>query len=522
MNRLKTLFAALCLCGSVLYAQQPDIYDETVTSVSNVAATVTNLGNLGNSFSGSFNVENAPSLEYPAGSGIEHIFTGGLWLGGITNGQVAVSTGAVDDAQGYSTGKAGFEFSSKSPLQERSSLFNRPFFSPNAISHQDLVSTFTDSAITVFTGSSNIQIQNHLVPLNAEVEFQLYNWNFSFANFFLILNFRVRNVGNSPIDSLFIGYWMDGVVRNVNITPPGGTAFFNKGGNGYIDSLNMGYEWDAIGDVGFTDSYIGLKYLGSEQNGFCPLSPNFGVHYNTWQFRNSADPLFFFPVNDLQRYGKMQNGLNYLPDWPDIQANIKSANNRSTLVSAGPYQSLNPGEHIDIAFAVVLAKRVFDGLPASANTPAQRANLIQNAGWAQTAYDGEDVNGNCILDPGEDQDGNQRISRFILPTPPDPPIMRVVPGDNVIDVYWSDNSLYSVDPISQKQDFEGFRLYKTQVGFDVQETQDILRDLQLVREWDSAGNALSFEVGFDEVRLDEPLTFPGDTNVYRLVTALKT
>ncbi|MEL6592136.1 MAG: hypothetical protein AAFQ87_13945 [Bacteroidota bacterium] len=513
MKRSLTLFLLLSLSG-LTWAQLPDLFDEKVTSAGNVAGTITNLGSVGNSFNGSFNVEEFPSLEYPAGSNIEHIFDGGLWIGGLVNGQVAVSTGAVDDASGYATGKAGFEFTSKIPLSERSSLFDSPFFTPEAISHQDYVSTFTDSAISFFNGSSNLPIAGHLTPLGVEVEFQSYNWNFSFANFFLILNFRIKNVNTVPIDSLFLGYWMDGVVRNVQITPPGGTAFYNKGGNGFIDSLGMGYEFDALGDIGFTDSYLGLKYLGSEQSGACPASPNFGVHYNTWQFRNSADPLFFFPVNDLQRYGKMANGLNYLMSWDDIQTNINSANNRSTLVSAGPYTTLLPGESIDIAFAMVLAKRVFDGLPASANTPAQRANLIQNAGWAQTAYNGEDANGNCILDPGEDRNGDGKITRFILPTPPDPPKMRVVPGENKIDVYWSDNAEKSVDPISKLQDFEGYRLYKTAVGFDVQETQDVLASLNLISEWDIPGNTISFDAGFEGARLEEAVTFPGDTNTY--------
>ena len=40
--------------------------------------------------------------------------------------------------------------------------------------------------------------------------------------------------------------------------------FFNKGGNGYADSLMIAYEFDAAGDVGFTDSYVGIQYLGSD------------------------------------------------------------------------------------------------------------------------------------------------------------------------------------------------------------------------------------------------------------------
>lgn len=497
-------------------AQLPDIFDEQVTTASNIGATITNLGMIGNSFRGSFNVEGAPSLEYPVGSGIEHVFDGGIWIGGLKNGQISVSTGAVDDPSGYSTGKAGFEFTSKTPLRERSNLFDNPFFSPDAISHQDFYSTFTDTATNLFTGSSNIEIQGHDNPLDLSVDFTALNWNFAFANFFIILNFRITNVGDIPIDSMHIGYWADGVIRNVNITPPGGSAFFNKGGNGFVDTMDMAYEFDATGDVGFTDSYFALKYLGSEYEGNCITDPLFKTHFNTWQFRNSADPRYFFPSMEDDKYDKLKNGLNHLrPEtWQAIKKEINAANNRSNLISVGPYPRLQPGETIEFALAIVCARRGQDGLPASANTPAQRAGLLQNAGWAQRAYLGEDANGNCMLDPGEDIDGNGKITRFVLPSPPNIPATKIVAGDNQIDVYWSDNSESSIDPISKEMDFEGYRLYKTAIGFDVQDIQDVLSSLNQIGTWDIPGNGLAFDGGMEGIRLDDPVTFEGDTVTY--------
>jgi hypothetical protein len=512
MHRLWLTLSLLAIAGP-LWPQGADIYDEKVTSAGNIGATISNLGIIGNSFSGSFNVLGYPSCEYPVNSGIEHIFEGGLWVGGVRNGQTLVTTGAVDASSGYSTGAAGFEFASSNPLGERSALFDSPFYNPLAVSHQDFFSTFTDTALFLRTATNRIPIQEHLNPLGIKVDFQSYNWNFAFANFFVILNFRITNIGNGPIDSVFTGYWADGVIRNVNITPPGGTAFFNKGGNGFVDSLNLGYEFDATGDIGFTDSYMGIMLLGAELNGNCPV-PAPRVNFNTWQFRNSADPLYFYPLNDVQKYGKMATGLNYLSNWDDIQRSINEPNNRSNLLTTGPFTRLNPGEYVDIAFAVVCARRVKDGQPARVNSPEQRANLLQNAGWARTAYLGEDLNANCRLDPGEDRDGNGRISRFILPAPPDAPHMRVVARDKAIDVYWTDRSESSIDPISQRQDFEGYRIYKTALGFDVQETQDILAALQLTGQWDIPDNGFSLETGVDAIRLADPVKFNGDTNTY--------
>lgn len=516
---MKQYISLLCLglLSSTLWGQAS--YEEKATNVGNLGMTVSNLGIVGNSFSGTFTVEGFPSCEFPIGSGVEHIFDGGLWIGANINGvTTAVTSGAVDASSGYSTGRSGFEFSAPvgSTLAERSTLFDSPYYLPNAVSHQDFVSDFSDSAVIV-PGTST-PISNHDNPLDVSVHFESYNWNYSFANFFVILNFRITNIGGNTLDGLHIGYWVDGVVRNVNITQPGGTAFYNKGGNGYIDSLNLAYEFDAAGDVGFTDSYVASKFLGAEDaNGFHhpELDTSFKCHFNSWQFNNAADPLYFFPGNDLAKYGKMQTGLNYRSDYQSaIVPNLRTPSNRSFLISAGPFASLQPGQSVDIAFAIVCARKFDDGSPTSFDTDAQKNNLIKNASWAQTAYNGEDVNFNGILDAGEDRDNNNRITRFILPSPPDLPKVKIVSSDHKIEVYWTKNAEASVDPISKKQDFEGYRIYKTQLGFDVQDVQDITSALRLVGEFDKQGNSLFYNTGFAGIALPAPVTFSGDTTRY--------
>ena len=498
-------------------------FEEKATSASNIGMTVTNFGIIGNAFGASFDLEGQPSCEYPKGSGIEHLFDGGLWIGAKLNGSVeAVTTGAIDASSGYTTGARGFEFTAPvgSSLNERSSLFNSPLYDFNAISHQDFVADFADTA--VFIPGTSIQILGHDNPLGVGVHMETYNWNYPFANFFVIMNFRITNVGTNSLDSLYIGYWTDNVVRNVNITQPGGSAFFNKGGNGYIDSLYMCYEFDAAGDTLYTQSYAATKFLGADdKTGFRHprVDPNFLPHYNTWQFNNTSDPLYFFPQDDFARYAKMSNGLNHFAppqqDWAtQIRPALKAASNRTNLISVGPFTSLLPGESVNIAFAIICAKRAEDGQPIKYDTDAQKANLALNAQWAQTAYNGEDANFNGILDLGEDKDGDGIIDRFILPSPPTVPVVKVVPRDNEIDVYWTKASEFSVDPISNTQDFEGYKLYKTSVGFDVKDVVDIAKELKLVAEYDIPGNSYSFNTGLEEVLLPTPVTFQGDTTRY--------
>ncbi|HHG86262.1 MAG TPA: hypothetical protein ENJ82_16045, partial [Bacteroidetes bacterium] len=379
---MKILYAVIIAVFStnLAYAQS---FDEKYTTASNVGLTVSNLGIIGNAFNGSFDLEGFPSCKYPKDSDIEHIFDGGLWVGAKINGVTdAVTTGALDASSGYSTGRAGFEFSAPvgSQLLEKSSLFDSPVFDPSAVSHQDFIADFADTAIIV--PGTNTPILDHNDPLDISVHMESYNWNFPFADYFVILNFRITNIGNQNLEDVYIGYWTDCIVRNLSITNVGSSGFFSRGGNGYIDSLHMAYEFDADPNLSsFTSSYVSTKFLGAtDKTGFRhpKLDTNFRSHYSTWQFNNSSDPLYFFPQDDFARYAKMSNGLNFLPQFQSqIIPNIRTPSNRTHLVSTGPYANLAPGDYIDVAFAIVLAKKANDGQPAPADTDEQKSILIQ-------------------------------------------------------------------------------------------------------------------------------------------------
>ncbi len=282
------------------------------TNVGNIGMTITNFGTYGHGF---VLWPEQPSCEYPLGSGIEHIFDGGLWVGGYTSNDSTgsnrqgpfVTTGAVD-ASSVSSRGGGFEFTNApgSMMLERSSLSDSRYYNPKAVSHQDFVCDYTDTNTTLLNGEV---IEGH-DPLGLVVHQESYAWNFPFADFFVIINYTLKNVTNKYIDSVYVGLWTDAVVRNTKVTPPGGASFYNKGGDGYSDSMKIAYEFDATGDVGFTDSYVGIQFLGSTPA--LDSSINIGgtnlpsVNFVSWQFRNTDDPNFFSPQDDIERYRKMQ------------------------------------------------------------------------------------------------------------------------------------------------------------------------------------------------------------------------
>ena len=531
--KLKSSFLILLLQISfsviVIAQESQNILQKTLdddnskfTNTGNIGLTVTNFGTYGHGFS---LWPDQPSCEYPKGSGIEHIFDGGLYIGAyISNNSSGsgklgpyVTTGAVDAASVSSRG-GGFEFTNRAGEKtfERSSLYDSPFYQPSAISHQDFVMNFTDTNTVYLNGEP---ITDHH-PLGVVVNQESYAWNFPFADFFVIMNYTIKNTSAKFIDSVYVGLWTDAVVRNTKITGrPSGSAFFSKGGNGYNDSIKIAYEFDATGDPGFTDSYIGVQALGSEPR----LSEKIllqgdsvsTVNFVSWQYKNTDDPNFFAPQDDIARYSKMQGYFGGSNRWLDgvNPSSLVTPSNRSILITQGPFHSIAPGDSINVVFAIVTAKK-YGNDPAYLDTQEQKTNLYISADWALRAYFGEDRNRNGILDANEDLNGDGKITRYILPTPPTTPKVKVIPDNQKATIYWDRRAEYSVDPISGKRDFEGYKLYRTQAGFDLTQTQNLQNKLVVLAEFDSTGNDIGFNTGFSAVRLDEPVTFANDTTKY--------
>ncbi|MCU0612869.1 MAG: hypothetical protein MUE60_13915 [Candidatus Eisenbacteria bacterium] len=495
------------------------------SNTGNINLTISNYGTFGDGFQVQF-PDDQPSCEYPVGSHVEHMFDGGLWIGvKLPDGQTRVTTGAVDVAY-LSDVAAGFEFTnSADPLDvliERSSLLDSRYYHPEAVSHQDFIANYTDSN-TVVPGTS-ITIPDH-TPMNVSVHMQTYAWNYPFADAFVIFNYTIKNTSRQAFNNIWLGLWADLVVRNVSITPPRiGTPFYQHVGNGWVDSLDIAYAYDYDGDPGFTESYVGLKLLGVTPQSGDSLYEG-AAHMHVWAFRNTSDPVYFSPQNDRERYEKMSVPLTPA----QLEAIYRSPSNRMTLISTGPFQRLDPDSSMNIVFAVVCAKK-YGNDPNTEDTELAKRNLYSNSYWAQTAYngedrngngvldtleedlnangildEGEDVNGNGVLDRNEDLDDDGVLDRYILPTPPVTPRVKVVAADGAVTLYWDARAEESIDFITGKKDFEGYRIYRSRLYEDLP-GRDLLSSMIRIAEYDSV-DAIGYDTGFDLARLPEPAVF---------------
>jgi len=525
--------------------------------VGNLGLTVTNYGVLGQGYSAA--LKDQPSCLYKYHSRrekerIEHFSYAGLWIGGIggMNGehQKLVSTAIVDGVFQY--GEAGFEFTNSADegdtVIERSSIVTSPYFDPKAISHQDFICNFTDRNTTV--PGTNIELIGH-TPLGINVHFESYAWNYSYADAFVILNYTITNISAYPIEDVYVGIWVDCSVANMNYTSiyePGGGFTWYDNLDGFDKEYSMGYQYDADGDNGYAESYFGLRALGAS----VPREM-YQVHYDQWQWNTASDaqfPAYFMPGTDEERYEKLST--TPAAAFPDQPASWL------LLVSMGPLGDLAPGDTVNAVFAIVCG---FWG-EGTTDSPERRKNLRLNSDWAQTAYNGEDVdgdgkldpnedlNGNGILDPGEDDykpeldlnnngrwdpgepifgdgDGNLdidediyensrrgivahngKIDRYILPSPPPSPNLLVVPGDRKVTLYWDNTPELYEDPITREIDFEGYRIYSSPKTAGSEDEATLLAQFDLV-------DNLGYDTGFRAIQFDT--TINGHAYQYRFV-----
>ncbi|MCP4581137.1 MAG: hypothetical protein GY839_05930 [candidate division Zixibacteria bacterium] len=530
LSRSISFILLIILISTVFLYSRTAIDDAThVTDIGNISMTITNYGVYGTAF----RIEDQASCEYPIGSHIEHLWMGGLWFGGEQNGQRKVSTGAID-AYPDAAASEGFEFTTRDTgsviyqIEERSSLTSSQFFHPEAISHQDFICDFSDSSIYVIDESGEqIQIPEH-DPFGIDIHQETYSWSLPFADAFVIFSFDITNKSEFPIENIWIGYWYEPTIGNTDLTPYSGPdrswSFYDDPCN-MIDTMAMGYSFDRDGDDGFAESYIGCRVLGSTPafydttDGRILYAGPDAFKYNIWKWRNQQDPLFSTPASDGQRYIRLSTGLNDVPIWPE-EAFVSS--NWTQMVSTGPYPTLLPDSTMQIVFAIVCAEK-YGPDPMSEDTPLAKTNLINNASWAKIAYDGEDKNSNGILDPDEDLEGpngeppNGVIDRYILPSAPPPPMMRLVASDKAVDIYWNNSPESYVDPVIGVEDFEGYKIYRARMTQDNQGQG--LRDLfQLIGQFDRV-DSIGFNTGLEFVRLPEPVEIDGHLMHYKLTNS---
>ena len=462
--------AAAADTGSRVFVSLISGRDEAGRDLNLMSVNLTNYGFIGNNFT-----SRTPSMEYPVGTGHEHLVRGGLWIGAIAadaNGAfTGVSTGSVDGFTGDAASSAT-EFSPEGDrLEVRSSLPNNRRFSPLAVSERDLIGNFDD----LIPKRAQNNREDHR-PLGVTVRQENYSWSFADYRHMVFFHWVITNNG-APLRNAYVGVYNElasGPKNNFSNWPPGG-AWFKKKQIGWVDSLSMFTEryCQSVPIPGgcfysVTPEIAGVKLLGVRPGNLTTAPIDKQVTMQSWSFA----PGDVDRDEDTERYALMSSGqktvLNPLPT--DLSPRDGDP---VELIAVGPFAQVNPGDSVEVDFVYLGG--------------TDDANLIKRARTAQRAYD----------------------LNYIVPVPPPSPRFKAIVREGAVDYYWDDSPEEFLDPTSPTpKDFEGYRLY---AGGERE-------DLHMIGQFDLSAaphDTTGFNTGLASIRLAVPVVIDGVTYQYK-------
>lgn len=412
----------------------------------NVQLAIANNGTfgvLGGSITDPFSGEVIQSCVYPRNTDLVYLWVSAIWIGGIVGRDTLVSVG---DEDFYQTRElwpdvepfGRFRYESIDPASE--------FFSPDAYSEQDIICEYTDTLtdprlvdVDNFTGRAH-------QPLGIKVTQRSMAWSYSYADDFILFDYRVENIGPRTLHDVYLGIWVDGDVWHTSRNSPEGwnddlVGFYRThpaqcAHCSYKDTIAVAYHADNDGDPtegGDWDDksvphVMGVRVIRTPQDSLAYSFNWWVIDYGgtTYDFgpRQAGtpdDPFRSFgsrlgtPRGDPNKYYIMRHPeFDYdlirtaqnkaLQGWlppPDNADSLAHGHDCRYLLSFGPFD-VAPGQKLPISFAWVGGtdlhtdgenwKNLFD--PANPDpwyNSLDFSNLARNSRWASWVYDNPNV-----------------------------------------------------------------------------------------------------------------------------------
>ena len=480
-----------------------------------------------------------PSFEFPAGSRVDYLFNGSLWVGGIVGADTLVS------AQKTSGSGDAFEWNGYAQITPGV----RPGYPGECDTltrrlEQSYTAVFSDTLILPTTNDPKGRL--HL-PLGLEVVQTTHQSADNFTRRFIIYDYKVTNISDRPIQQMWFGIFLDNDIAWERVSGCPESAFLddlsgilttwpNPINPIYTDSLLVAWAIDNDGDACGSSRFPRVSARGAM--GVRVLrgpTPESRVNFNwfttnqgnlDWGPRLASDDYNFgsggtgLPPGDAPTYHVMSNGeidysqpfsaIDFRPEWgaPPIAAadNIANGLDSRVCLSTGPMPTLLPDQSVPFTIAFVAGGNVHR-VPSNQIDPRNPqpfidkldfSDLATNAWWAGFVWDNH----------GFDTDGNGDAGEFYRPiiggdtvyykgdgcpdlAGPAPPLspdtanadLRLFSRPGELVMSWSGRTVEtSLDPLLRNADFEGYRVYVAERNsFKDQPTSE---DYSLIASWD--------------------------------------
>lgn len=315
MNKKRILCISLfllVLLTNTIVAQLTRL-DWKLHDVGKVRQVVTNMGTLNKALT---NYRGLVQCEFPPNSNEEHLYQGGIWIGGITpKGDTLVSVSQSHYVnEFYPTSNRGDTIWHVA----RGETLQIPYWQNYVgISDQDFVCRYSDDNL--------LNIENH-TPLHVEIIQASHAWSSSPVDEFIIYEYKIIPKKQS-IKKAYVGFWMHSAVGVIN------TPNFIDENVIYDREMKMAIAEDAKGgEDGTAIAPIGFRVLN-------PNSPSL-----TWTFRYYEHETL--PFTNVQEYIEMSSGII---DFDRLDQPSRA----HIILSFGPFD-LNVGDTLKVEMAEVL------------------------------------------------------------------------------------------------------------------------------------------------------------------------
>ncbi len=207
-----------------------------VHKINNMWLTISNGGTFGIGFANSqIDPETglpAPSCEFPANSNITYLYVAAFWAGAVVGHDTLVSVGA--EGYFYDINEFWPQPGEEGAIIRRSNMKTSLDYSPDAVSEQDFICSYTDTFTDPgLTSIDPIDNRPH-IPLGLEVKQRTYAWSYDYAEDFIIFDYTIKNINIFPLKDIYFGIYVDADVYHES--RQGGTAW-NDDICGYLHSV---------------------------------------------------------------------------------------------------------------------------------------------------------------------------------------------------------------------------------------------------------------------------------------------
>ncbi len=353
-----------------------------VMNVGELHMHITNWGLIGSEVGRVTQYSEAPSAQWPAGSGDEYLYSAGLWVGGVLLGERLVSTGEYQNEilplyeledtiyeaiSGNITRPPGNDLAGGKRYPESGADDDE-----DGVEDEEIINGYDEdedfridedfaqigNQMFVCTMYDNTRLSQEFypdhTPLNLQIVQQSYAWENDNVDDFIGFEFIITNIGVTTIDNVYIGFFAD---CDIGPRGQGGIAEDDMAGSfegmvrasdGSFVPISVGYMYDAA-EGNRLDGYIGMLFLGHDIDPTGRRAPQSVAlrSFNSFSGQSSFDQ-GGDPTNDAERYELLSG------EERDPNTQPGKENDFRILVSAGPFSELESEAQLQFQAAFVI------------------------------------------------------------------------------------------------------------------------------------------------------------------------